>query len=729
MQEQRLPNCFFHAVALSVLLGGSLSTPALAQRTTSPKSAARTAPLGPATYVKEAGTMWTFDAPPLDYWKKTYNFTPDSGWLDHVRLASVRLPGCSSSFVSADGLVLTNHHCARACVASASPRDTDYSVTGFIAASLADERKCATLYVDQLESMQDVTSRVRGAVTAKATDAQVAQRDAEIDSIENDCKQRTGLICQVVTLYQGGMYSLYRYRRFSDVRLVMVPEEEAAFFGGDPDNFTFPRYDLDMALLRVYEHDAPMQVKDYLHVSMTGPKDSDLVFVVGNPGSTGRLLTLAQMQYLRDVQYPLTLTAYARGRSVAKEISAQSPEQQRANENLIFGIENSIKAVTGYRSGLLDSVIMARKAAFEHDLRARVNARPALRAKYGGAWDAIAHAERERAAMAAAAAYHGFSPTAPFGSQLLNWAGEIVQLPAESARADSARLPRYRGKGLAQVRTGLESDRPVNPEEEKLALAAYLTDASRALPATDPVLRAALAGRSPEVAAEALINGTHLGSVDARKALVEGGAKAVASSADPLIELARRIDPLDRAASARVRRLDDVISANAEKVGQALFAVYGTKLPPDATFTLRISDGTVKGYPYNGTIAPYRTSFYGMFGHSADFNDTAPFHLPERWMQARDSLDLAAPLDFVSTNDIIGGNSGSPVINRNGELVGLIFDENIESLPNRFIFTDDAARSVSVDSRAIIEALGMVYHAPRLVQELVGRPVPQKVTR
>jgi hypothetical protein len=729
MEDQRVWNLLFCVAALTALLGACLSAPALAQRTTSSRSAARSAPLGPATYVKEAGTMWTFDAPPLDYWKKTYNFTPDSGWLDHVRLASVRLPGCSSSFVSADGLVLTNHHCARACVASASPRDTDYSVTGFVAASLADERKCATLYVDQLESIQDVTSRVRGAVTAKASGAQVAQRDAEIASIENECKQGTGLICQVVTLYQGGMYSLYRYKRFSDVRLVMVPEEEAAFFGGDPDNFTFPRYDLDMALLRVYENDAPMQVKDYLHVSLTGPKDSDLVFVVGNPGSTGRLLTLAQMQFLRDVQYPLTLAAYARGRSVAKEMAAQSPEEQRANENLIFGIENSIKAVTGYRAGLLDSVIMARKAAFERDLRARVNASPTLRARYGGAWDAIASAERERTAIAAAAAYHGFSPAPPFGSQLLNWAGELVRLPAESAKADSARLPRYRGKGLAQVRAGLEAEQAVNLEEEKLALAAWLTDARHALPASDPAMRAALAGRSPEVAAEALINGTHLASVDARKALVDGGARAVAASTDPLIVLARRLDPLSRAMDARMRQLDDVISANAEKVGQALFAVYGTRLPPDATFTLRISDGTVRGYPYNGTIAPYKTSFYGMFGHSADFDDKPPFHLPRRWMQALDSLDLATPLDFVSTNDIIGGNSGSPVVNRNGELVGLIFDENIESLPNRFIFTDDAARSVSVDSRAIIEALGMVYHAPRLVQELVGRPVPQKVTR
>ena len=665
--------------------------------------------------------MWTFDAPPLAYWKQTYGFTPDSTWLDHVRLASVRLPGCSASFVSSRGLVLTNHHCARPCVASASPADTDYNNTGFVASSLADERKCSSLYGDQLQAIEDVTSRVRGLGSASAPDRQVAQRDSAIEQIQNQCHAETQLRCEVVTLYQGGMYSLYRYQRFTDVRLVMVPEEEAAFFGGDPDNFTYPRYDLDMALLRVYQNDSPMVAKDYLKFSTSGAREGDLVFVTGNPGSTGRLSTLAQMQYLRDVQYPFTLAVYDRGLELLRALSTESPAKARANENLIFGIENSKKAVTGYRAGLLDTTIMARKAAFEKDLRARVTADPALRAKYGNAWTEIARAESKLTAMANQTVFYGFSFNPPFGSQLLNWAGVIVRLPAEAARPDSQRLPQYRGQGLAQLRSSVLVDQPVDTETERLALTSYLTSVQKSLPPNDAYRAAVLGGRSPADVAGSLVAGTRLTAVAVRNALVEGGAAAVDTSTDPLIVLARRIAPLARRTQQTEAALQDIISANADKVGQALFAVYHTKLPPDATFTLRISDGVVKGYPYNGTMAPYKTTFFGMYGHATAFDNKPPFHLPDRWMRQRDKLDLSTPLDFVSTNDIIGGNSGSPVINRDAELVGLIFDGNIESLPNRFIFTDDVARSVSVHSRAILEALRNVYGDARIADELEGK--------
>ena len=663
--------------------------------------------------VKEFGTMWTFDAPPLAYWKARYGFAPGQAWLDNVRLASVRLPNCSASFVSERGLVLTNHHCARTCISSNSPADTNYQRTGFVARTLEEEKRCQGLYVDQLVSIEDVTSRVRSGVTAQGAARQVAQRQAVIDSITASCPPGGTEICQVVTLYQGGMYSLYRYRRYADVRLVMAPEEEISFFGGDPDNFTYPRYALDLTLLRVYENDAPFQPKNFFRWSRGGARDGDLVFVTGNPGSTGRLLTMAQMEFLRDVQYPAQLALIARNIALYKELASAGEAARRQHENTIFSLENSQKAITGYRAGLLDSTIMARKRAFERDVRARVARDPQLRARFGGAWDAIAQAQAQLARLNVRARYYGFG-----GSQLLGYAGAIVRLPEQSALPDSARLPQYRARGIDQVRQALLASPTVDPELEKLTLAAHLTAARQELPANDPYLTAVLQGRSPEVAAEALIEGSRLADAAARRGLVEGGAAAVRASQDPLVVLARRIEPMARAVALEAARHETVLSANAEKVGQALFAAYGTTLPPDATFTLRISDGLVRGFPMNGTIAPFKTTFYGLYARSADFDDAPPFHLPARWREAEERLDMKQPVNFVSTNDIIGGNSGSPVINRDAEIVGLIFDGNIESLPNRFIFTDEVARSVSVHSEGIAAALGSVYGADRIVQEL-----------
>jgi hypothetical protein len=683
--------------------------------------AAQSAPrsLRPATgFTKEFGTMWTFDAPPLAYWKARYDFSPDKAWLDHIRLSAVRIPGCSASFVSANGLVMTNHHCARECTASASTPDSNYIETGFSAATLNDEKKCANMWADQLQSIQNVTMRVQRAMTAKTAFAQVLQRAAEIDRIQKECATDATTICEVVTFYQGGMYSLYKYRRWTDIRLVMAPEGDIAFYGGDPDNFTYPRYDLDLTLIRVYDSDQPLKPRDYLKWSAQGAAEGELVFVTGNPGSTGRLLTLAQMEYLRDVDYPNRLAGYERLLGIYKPLAAASPEGARVYQNLIFSYENSKKAVTGYRTGLLDSAIMAQKRAFERDFRRRIEADEALRAKYGGTWGAIEAAVREQKTIAPQLLW----PSYGGGSNLLNWAGTIVRLPSQSALPDSMRLAAFRGSAPAMLKQTI-SAATADTTFERLALAATFAAWKKALPATNPTLRAALAygAGNPDSAAAVIIRQTGLATPEGRRALLNASSAALAVSRDPLIRLARMIEPTNRRLVERNTKLDATISANAALIGQAIFAAYGTSLPPDATFTLRISDGVVAGFPYNGTIAPYKTTFYGLYERWAAFDDKFPFKLPKRWIDGKDKLDLSTPLNFAATNDIIGGNSGSPVINRYGEVVGLIFDGNIEMLPNRFIYTDEVSRSVSVHSRGIIEALRKLYNGDRIANELEGR--------
>ena len=701
--------------AMTLVVAGCASSPAVSTSVT-PPAPVSTGPLSAPAYRPEFGTMWTFDAPPLAYWQKTYGFAPDQKWLDHVRLASVRLPNCSASFVSPNGLILTNHHCARGCTDAVSPRDSNYIETGFAAGNQADEKKCPGLYVDQLISIEPVTDRVRAAITGTTAAEQATQRAAIAGRIQSECTQNTGLTCQVVSLYNGGMYSLYRYKRYSDLRLVMVPEEQIASFGGDPDNFTYPRYDLDMALLRAYDNNAPFHPTDYLRWSANGAGDGEPVFVIGNPGSTGRLNTLAQMEFLRDIGYPATLAGYNRALAVIRQTEAQDTGAARRYQNQVFGLQNSFKAVTGYRAGLIDSSRMAQKRAFENDFRARINADPTLRARYSSSWDAVAAAQHDLATFNTQFRYYGFGPSA-----LLTMAGQTVRVATEAAKPDATRLAAYRGPALDAMKAGLERDRPIDVPYEKFSIAAQLRAAQQELPPTDPFLRVALAGRTPEAAAEALVSGTRMGDAAFRRSLVEGGAAAVAASNDPLIVLARAIDPLNRTVVARSDSLNAIIATNTEKIGQALFSIYGTSLPPDATFTLRISDGVVKGYPMNGTVAPYKTTFYGLYERATAFDFKDPFNLPQRWVTRKDRLNLSTPFDFVTTNDIIGGTSGSPAINRNAELVGLIFDGNIENIPNRFLFTADTPRTIAVHSAGIIEAIRKMYDGSRIADELQGR--------
>jgi hypothetical protein len=669
----------------------------------------------------ETGKMWTFDVPPMEYWATRYNFRPSSQWLDHVRLASVRFGGnCSSSFVSANGLVMTNHHCARACIEAVTKQGEDLLGDGFYAPRREDERVCEGLFLDQLQAITDVTDSVTVGISATTPSGVAAERRAAaIKRLEAACGAATpNAACQVVTMYRGGQYKLYRFRRFTDVRLVFAVESQTGFFGGDPDNFTYPRFDLDMAMVRAYVDGKPANT-EYFHWSPAGSKEGDLVFVTGNPGSTGRLNTMAQLEYLRDVQYPAQLDQLARQIAVYQDLSKLGEERALALRNTIFGLQNTQKAIIGYQSGLLNPALMAQKRTWEQNFRRRVAANAGFRTRFGGAWQGVTTTRAGLKAIDTRRRYHAFGA---YGSRMLGLAGILVRWNTEMAKPDNERLAPYRDANKAAAERALASSTPVDPEQETRLLAAYLTAMKRELPATDPVLVAALGGRTPEEAARAMVAASTLKTAEGRKTLMDGGTAAIAASNDPFIRLARVIDPLERALQKRVVDLTNQEARFDEQIARALLAVFGDSVAPDATFSLRISDGEVKRYPLNGTYAPAYTTFYGLYDRHFSFAGKDPFHLAKRWADRRDSLNLSVPFNAVSTADIIGGNSGSPVIDREGQVVGLIFDGNIEMLPNRFLFTEMVARSVFVDSRGIIEALRQVYDATALADELEAKP-------
>ncbi len=686
-------------------------------------SSLRAQQAAPAEYPGiETGKMWTFDAPPLDYWGRRYNFHPTQAWLDHVRLAAGRLPGCSASFVSPDGLILSNHHCARGCIDRVTRQGEDLLENGFYARTGEEERACPGMFVDQLLSITDVTDSVNAAVPAgTAPDRAATLRDEAIRGLEARCGGGDQKIsCQVVTMYRGGQYKLYRFHHYSDLRLVFAVESQTGFFGGDPDNFTYPRYDLDVSIVRAYENGQPVHT-DYLRWSPNGSRDSELVFVVGNPGSTGRLNTMAEVEYLRDVQYPASLQQLANMIHVDQQLSALSEDRAKGLRNTLFGLQNSYKAIDGYQAGLLDPQLMAHKREWEQNFRAKVDANAEWKRLYGSAWDEIAAGRRELARLALRQRYYAFGA---YGTQLLQAAGLIVRYQTETAKPDGDRMPIFRDANRRRLEAFLYGA-PADTTSERMMLAAYLDQMAKDLPASDPLRRAALGGRSPDAAAAAMVGGSQILTGDQRRALIQGGDAAVKASTDPFIRLALLIDPVERTVSKQASEILNRESQNDGRIARGLLAVFGNTVAPDATFSLRISDGQVLGFPYNGTLAPPFTTMYGVYDRYYSFggasNPSSPWALAPRWLARRDSLNLSTPIDAVSTNDIIGGNSGSPVINADGELVGLIFDGNIEAQPLRFLFSEKVGRSVWVDSRGIIEALRKVYDAGALADELTGR--------
>ncbi len=667
--------------------------------------------------------MWTFDNLPYKHLKDKYGFEPDQDKIAHLRSSAVRFnSGGSGSFVSADGLVMTNHHVGADTLQKISTAEKDYYKDGFLAKEHDDEVKAPDLELNVLVGIEDVTDRVNAKVKPEMDDgeANVARRKAMAD-IEQQSLAKSGLRSDVVTLYQGGKYALYTSKKYTDVRLVFAPEFAVAFFGGDPDNFEFPRYDLDVCFFRAYENDKPAQVEHFLKWSPQGSEENDLVFVAGHPGKTNRLNTLAHLEYLRDTGFPFLLEVLRSREQFLLDYGKQGEEQARQAKEDLFGYQNSRKARIGGLGGLKDAAFLARKAQSEAELRAKIKADPKRQEAFGAAWDKLAAAEQVSARILKP--YNFTERGLAFDSHLFVFARTLVRLAAEKAKPNPDRLREYRESNLESLKLALFSDAPVYPAFEKAKLANSLAFWKITMGADDPTVAKVLRNLSPEQVAEELVDGTKLGSVSTRKELAEADLKALDASHDPMIKLALAIDADARAVrKTREDQVEGVEAAQYALIAKALFAEQGESRYPDATFTLRLAFGTVKGYEVDGkTIAPF-TTIGGAFKHAQAHGDKDPYQLPKSWFRARDSKDLKldTPLNFVSTADIIGGNSGSPVVNRKNEVVGLIFDGNIQSLVLDFGYDDKVARAVSVDSRAIMEALKAVYHAESLVEELGG---------
>jgi hypothetical protein len=673
----------------------------------------------PGGAVRAEEGMWTFDNPPLKQLQEKYNFTPTPQWLDHVRLSSIRFnDGGSGSFVSANGLAITNHHVAFGQIQKLSTPQKNYVQDGFRARNQAEELKCPDLELNVLVSMQDVTARIQGAVRPGMTERQALDaRRAESARLQKESQDTTGLRSDIVSLYSGGEYWIYRYKKYTDIRLVFAPEQQAAFFGGDPDNFTFPRYDLDFALVRAYENGRPAQIKDYLRFNPKGAADGELVLVSGHPGSTSREWTVSQLENERDVTLPTQLGRFERLLTALRRYAGRGQEQARQAADEIFSYENTVKAYTGQLQGL-DQRLFEKKKREEAELRARVAANAAWQRDYGTAWDSITAVTKKQAELYKQRVFWSISSL----SNLARMARQMVVYSAEIKKPDAERIGGYHDAELEELKFYLLSSAPVYAEFEEMLLAHGLQDALEQLGPNDPYVRAVLEGKSPADVASQAIRGSKMADPAFRKSLVEGGEAAISASTDPLIVLARKVEPFFREHRKNWEEsVESGLATAGEKIAKARFAIYGKSAYPDATFTLRLSYGTVQGYPMNGTKAPSKTTFYGLYDRSASFDNKPPFHLVPRFVERKSRIDLSTPLNFVATLDIIGGNSGSPVINRNGEFVGIIFDGNIESLVGDFVYSPETNRAVSVHSAAIIEVLRKVYDAGALADELVGK--------
>jgi V8-like Glu-specific endopeptidase len=674
--------------------------------------------------------MWTFNNFPAAKVGQAYGFTPDQAWLDHIRMASVRIAGgCSASLVSAQGLVMTNHHCARSCIENVSGlTHKDYNRDGFLAKTTAEEARCPGMEMNQLVAITDVTKRVQDATKAATPETFNDVQKATLAAIEKECGTTDDVRCEVVTLYQGGRYDLYKYRRYQDVRLVFAPEDRIAFFGGDPDNFNFPRYDLDVSMVRIYGDDGkPLQNAEHLAWSDGKLKDGDLTFVSGNPGGTSRDLTMAQFDDERDDKLVRDIAFRSELRGYVTQYQERGAEERRQSNDILFGTENGLKVFKGRHEALADKAFYDELAANEKAFRAKVMADPALAQAYGGVWDAIA--ELVRKDQMYRTEYMALERGVRYSS-LFTIARNLVRHGDEVAKPNGERLREFGESRLPQMKSMTLVNEPIYDELEISILTWSLTRLRADLGADHPIVKRVFGKRSPAQIATDAVKHTRLKElqVDARgnaiggyrKALYDGGKAAVDASHDPMIELARALDPDARAIRKKVEtEVDGPLKRQQELLAKARFAVYGDSRYPDATFTLRLSYGTVKGWKEGDhAVAPF-TTMAGAFDRATGAD---PFQLPDSWIKAKRKLDLATPMNFATTNDIIGGNSGSPLVNRKGEVAGLIFDGNIHSLGGDYGYDPALNRAVAVDSAALLEAMDKVYGAGRLVKELKGSP-------
>jgi hypothetical protein len=667
--------------------------------------------------------MWLFNAPPTKQLQDKYGFTPTPEWLDHLQKASVRFNvGGSGSFVSPNGLIITNHHVGSDALQKFSDAQHNYLRDGFYAKTAAEEKPCLDLELNVLMSIEDVTERVNAAIKPDMdAAAALAARRAIIADIEKESNDKTGLRSNVVTLYEGGEYQLYRFKRYTDVRLVFAPEVAIAFFGGDPDNFEYPRFDLDICIFRAYENGKPAHPEEYLKWSPHGSADHELVFVSGHPGSTARQDTLAALADQRDRALPKTLELLYRRESVLQSYSSRSLENQRRARDDFFGVQNGRKALTGELAGLLDPEFFGKLAGKQHDLQQKIDA--SLRfPEATAAYAKIATAQKVIAENAPLQSfYEGRRGPLALNSTLFGIARTLLRAAEERPKPNAVRLPEFRDSNRPSLELQLFSPAPIYDDFEVLKLTDSLTALCAEFGENDPTVQLVLAGKGPRERAEDLVLHTKLKDIALREKLYEGGADALKGFDDPMLAVARAIDPIARSARKTYEEQDEIQQQAYAQISQARFALEGTSDYPDATFTLRLAYGTNEGYEEGGQAVPAFTHLAGLYQRSSEHENKPPFDLPPSWIASKDKLDLDTPFDFVCTADIIGGNSGSPVVNKAGEFVGIIFDGNIQSLPLDFAYTDKQARAVSVDSRAIIEALTNVYHDDGLVEELTGR--------